>query len=114
MIKVNVEVVLYTIDELKEEARYTALKEHRDVLLSMFDVKDYDWDMDYDTYKEGLTDFYVIEMIEANEYLYYANGVMARTKEYTGKHERTGDHILIIKESDVVYADPKEYILKSK
>ena len=112
MIKVNIEVGLYNIDELEEDVRDKVLSEHRDFLLSMFDAGEYDWDMDYETYRDNLTEEDIIENINANEYLYYVDGTMAYTIRYTGKHERAGERVFLV--NGTVHTEPREYLLNDK
>jgi len=112
MIKVNIEVGLYTIDELEENARDKAITEHREFLLGMFDAGEYDWDIEYDTYKDNLTEEDIIESIDANECLYYIDGTTPHTIRYMGKHERAGEHVLLV--DGTVPVEPKEYLLNEK
>ena len=94
---INIAVTIYTIDELEDEARELAIQEHRDFLVDVFNEDMYDecFEMTQEKYEEELTEEDVVENIKINDYRYYANGEMARTLRYTGKHPRSGEHVLI-------------------
>lgn len=103
MIKTNIEIMLYKLDELNEEARQRAIDEHRNFLLEIMRPEDFDCgDPCIDTPERSAAiyeaeynhilnnDNPVIESIKINEYLFYSNGKMAHIVTYTGKHEKSG------------------------
>ena len=94
MKKVQVELVLYRIDELNIESRDRAIEEHTDFLLTMFNEDDYDCDYSYSEYYNDMNDSYVIESIEVNGYLYFEDGGMANVTRYCGQHGRSGETVL--------------------
>ena len=88
----KVEINLYSFNELSKDARDFAIDKHRDFLLSIYDDSDFDesFNMNYSKYEKSLTEEYIIEEIEANEYLFFFNGELADIIHYCGKHPKTG------------------------
>ena len=88
----KVEINLYSFNELSKDAKDFAISEHRDFLLSIYDDSNFDdsFNMDYSKYEKSLNEDYIIEDIEANEYLFFFNGELANTIHYCGKHPKTG------------------------
>lgn len=93
-------IELFTIQELKaqenKDAFKLAISEHKQFLRDTFNPNDFDGSEDYTLteYTKGLTVQYLVDEIEANEYLYYKNGIQAHCVQFTGKHPRAGEHIL--------------------
>lgn len=103
MKNINVSITLYQLNELDEKARGKAIDEHRIFELSIMQPSDFiSGDAEYDTPEElqktyeAQYDYYlnndepIIENIEANEYLYFADGSMASVTQYCGKHPLSG------------------------
>ena len=103
----NITINLYELDELSAKARERAIREHRDFMLSTMQPEDFiSGDPEYDT-PEQLSEQYdseydyvlfnddpVVESIEINEYLFFADGAMANTTTFCGKHELAGKTVL--------------------
>ena len=92
----KVEINLYSVNELNEDARVMAIEQHKEFLLSIYSDEDFDesLNMTFYDYFAGLNDEYIIEEIEANDYLYFFNGTLANTTYYFGKHEKAGTNEL--------------------
>lgn len=99
----KVTINLYEFSELNEKAKQKAIDEHRNFLLSVMNPNDFiRGDSEYDTEKElqkafdseyeyfEANDEPIIESIEANEYLFYSDGIMAHCVTYCGEHEKAG------------------------
>lgn len=106
MFTVNIKLELFSINELEKDSKRKAIDSHRDFLIDTYSDEDFDssFNMTRSKYKKSLTNSYVIEEIEANDYLYFKDGELADTIQYTGKHERSGEHVLTF--------NNEEYILK--
>lgn len=74
----NVSITLYEFGELAPAARERAIHE-QSIFLNEIDPQGRPFDVD-----ESIDD------IEANGYLFFADGSMACVTEYTGKHPRAG------------------------
>mgnify|MGYP003491190603 CR=1 FL=1 len=81
MKKVNVEITLYEFKELSNKAKCVALDRERGFLLEIDDNADSN---------ELMDDEYVIENIEANDYLFFSDGSLAQCVTYCGGHTKTG------------------------
>lgn len=92
----KVEINLYSVNELNEDARVMAIEQHKEFLLSIYSDEDFDesLNMTYSNYEDGLDNEYIMEEIEANDYLYFFNGTLANTTYYFGKHEKAGTNEL--------------------
>ena len=99
----SVTINLYSFDELDEKAKRKAIEDHREFELSIMQEGDFiSGDPKFDTDEElkkaydlqwnyyMMNDEPIIESIEANDYLFFNNGELAHTLEYTGKHEKAG------------------------
>ena len=88
----KVQINLYSFNELNKDAKNYAIEEHRDFLLSIYSDSDFDesYNMTYSKYEKSLTEEYLIEEIEANEYLFFFNGELANITTYFGKHKKAG------------------------
>lgn len=107
MIKVNVPVNLYDIDELTGYAKEKAISDFRMSYLSDMSPSDFiSGDPEYDT-PEELHNAYdaecryleehdapIIELIHANQYLFYADGEAARV-EYTFENGKLYTAVII-------------------
>lgn len=86
----TVQINLYEFSELSETAKQKAIDEHRGFLQALpveleneaGELEKY-YNMDY-------SDSEVIENIEANEYIYFADGCLSSCITYTGKHPKAG------------------------
>ncbi len=96
MIQINIPIKLYQLAELESEAKEIAVAEHREFLVSVYsdDMYDESFEMTQWKYEKALTEDEVIESIDINDYLFYADGDMAHTVQFTGKHPRSGERIL--------------------
>ena len=99
----KVTINLYSFAELNESAKQNAINEHRDFELSVMCPDDFiSGEPEYDTEEELLkayneqysyfmqNDDPIIEALEANEYLFFANGKLAKCTQYTGSHHKSG------------------------
>ena len=93
MKKVKIEIDLFELKELGNEAMERAIEEHRNFLLNTVD-DDADYEGRYSDILED--DEYVIDNIELNEYLFYSHGDLAHTINYCGNHPKTGTRELIL------------------
>ena len=85
----SVQINLYSFAELSEKAKQFAINEHGDFLESLGnDLEDENGEI-YRDYSRP-TDADIIEGIEANSYLYFANGEMASITHYCGGHAKAG------------------------
>ena len=95
MFNTGIEIRLYNVNELNENARKKAIEEHRQFELSIMQPKDFICgDAEYDTEEklqeqyESEYDYYlmndepIIENIEANDYLFFENGEIAPITTY--------------------------------
>ena len=69
----KVTVNLYSFAELNVAAKQIAINSHRVMCSDDF-----------------FSDEQIIEAIEANEYLFFANGKLANCTQYTGSHPKSG------------------------
>ena len=74
----KVTINLYSFAELNEASKQIAINSHRDFELSVMCSDDF------------FSDEQIIEAIEANEYLFFANGKIANCTQYTGSHPKSG------------------------
>ena len=86
---------LYELNELTEKARQRAIDDHFNFLCSIGQEVEGDDGQMYTDYSEP-DEQDVIESIEINEYLFYADGDMANCTTYTGEHPKAGTTELII------------------
>src|SRR3972149_5406197 len=96
---VDIRVRLYSFSELVEHAKERAINEHRNFLLSVESVDNFEYPEDYEMtmrYYED-NDEPIIENIEANEYLYFDSGELANCITYTGTHPESGKTEFIYK-----------------
>lgn len=86
----KVQITLYEFQELKESAKEVAIEEHGDFLDSLPVVYENDSGKTIKEYviheKED-----IISSIEANEYLFFADGKMANVTHFTGSHPKSDD-----------------------
>ena len=93
--KYNITITICNFDDLEGKARQTAIEEHRSFLLDCMTPNDFiSGDPEYDTpgqlnaQYEAEYEYYlmedepIIESIQANDYLYYPSGKIARATEY--------------------------------
>lgn len=92
----KVQINLYSINELSGDALANAIASHKEFLLSQYsnDMFDESLNYTYSMYKKDLTKKNIIEDIELNDYLYFANGELAHTVKYVANHPEAGKHIL--------------------
>lgn len=96
MINVNIQIGLYSLDELSDSARNRAIEDHRRFLLEIMRPGDFiSGDPEYDTQEEiyaayDAEYFYilgnddpVVESIDANEYMFFSSGELANVTHYT-------------------------------
>jgi len=99
----KVTINLYSFAELNEAAKQNAINEHRNFELSVMCPDDFiSSEPEHDTEKALLNayneqysyfmqnDDPIIAAIEANEYLFFANGKLANCTQYTGSHPKSG------------------------
>ena len=88
----KVTINLYCFDELNEAAKQTAINAHRNFELSVMCPDDFSskylYNSEYNYYLND--DSPIIEAIEANEYLFFANGEIANCTTYSGSHPKSG------------------------
>lgn len=81
---------LYEFAELSEEAKQKAISDHANFLLSEGQEYENEAGELVTEYPEELEDAYIIESIEANEYMFFHDGEMAHCVTYVGKHPKAG------------------------
>ena len=87
----QVTINLYSFSELSEEAKEKAIFEHADFLQSIGqEVEDEDGNL-VTEYGHEISREEVIESIDANDYIFFADGDLAHCTTYVGKHERAGE-----------------------
>ena len=104
MIDTGITIKLYPFAELSDKAKEKAIEQHRQFELEIMQPKDFiSGDPQYDTpeelqkayeaefkyYEEN--DEPIIENIEANEYLFFASGELAKTVQYCGNSLLKGE-----------------------
>ena len=88
---------LYEIHELSPKAKERAISDHYDFLASEgMECENEDGELVVEDYDP--TDEEVIESIEINEYMFYADGDIARCCRYVGEHPKAWTTELIIGE----------------
>lgn len=87
---IQVTINLYSLNELSDKAKEKAINEHGDFLESVgFDYEDENGEMKMDYTRP--TEEEIADSIEANEYIFYANGDMANICQFVGAHPRAGE-----------------------
>ena len=85
----TVSINLYSFSELNDNAKNRAIDEHRDFMQSIpHEYQNEHGELVFECTK--YTKAEVIDNIEANEYLFFANGILADTVKYVGKHPKAG------------------------
>lgn len=113
MIKANVSIELFHLNELSAAAREKAIEQHRVFELSSMSTEYFiSGDPQYDTEEElekafraeyeyyEMNDEPIIENIEANDYLFFSNGELAHTIQYCGNHPQHGETHFIFQGND--------------
>lgn len=80
---------LYSFNELNNDAKYLAISEHGDFMESVgieYENEHGEIETDYNRPE----DCDIIDSIEANDYLFYENGKLARCVKYVGNHPKSG------------------------
>jgi hypothetical protein len=83
-------IKLYSFDELTAEAKVFAINEHTDFLNSIpqeFEDESRNMKSEYIQHNEDE----VIESIQANNYLFFADGELASVCHYVGNHPQAGE-----------------------
>lgn len=92
----TITINLYSLDELSQYAREKAIIEANNFLNNeLIDFEDENGIMQYE-YLEH-TEEQAEEFIKINEYLFFKNGEIANTVQYTGEHKRSGEMDFIFK-----------------
>ena len=120
MIDTGITIKLYSFSELNEKAKRKAIEAHREFELSIMTPDDFISGIaEYDTPKElqktykAQYDYYlmndepIIEIIEANDYLFFENGELAHTVTYCGEHPLSGETHFIFKGTDYLIKKEK-------
>lgn len=76
----TVSINLYTFDELNEAAQEKAIIEHVNFLVEVADFDE----------RDEISREYVIENIQINDYLFFADGELAHCTTYTDSHPKSG------------------------
>lgn len=85
----TVKINLYSFNELNNDAKEKAIFKHKDFLDSLeLDFENESGILEY--YYHEHTDAETIESIEANDYIFFADGSLANCVTYTGKHPKNG------------------------
>jgi len=74
----QVTINLYSFSDLNEEAKNKAIAEQLEFLNTT------------DEYGDKYDEAEAIDIIEANEYIFFADGTLASCTTYTGKHHKAG------------------------
>ena len=86
----TVEINLYTLAELNPDAKYNAISEVLNFLDNeLIEYEDESGNMQCKN--QYHTDEEAEDFINANEYLFFANGEQANTINYCGAHPRAGE-----------------------
>ena len=121
MIDTGITIKLYSFSELSEKAKRKAIENHREFELSIMTPDDFVTGIaEYDTpeelqktYKEQY-DYYlmndepIIEIIEANDYLFFENGELAHIVRYCGEHPLSGETHFIFNGTDYIIKTEKK------
>ena len=86
---VNIQISLYSFNELSNESKQLAILEHGNFLNSLpqeFEDEDGKMVSEYIDH----SDEEIIDNILANEYYFFENGELAKTCTYVGKHQKAG------------------------
>ena len=115
MIDTGITIKLYSFSELSEKAKRKAIEAHREFMLSLMSPDDFITGIaEYDTPEElqktyeaqydyyAMNDEPIIENIEANDYLFFANGELAHTVHYCGGHPLSGETHFIFNGVDYI------------
>ena len=120
MIDTGITIKLYSFSELSEKAKRKAIEDHREFELSNMRPEDfitgtteYDtpeelqraYEVQYDYY--AMDDEPIIELIEANDYLFFENGELAHTVRYCGNHPLAGETHFIFNGTDYLIKKEK-------
>ena len=106
MIDTGITIKLYSFSELNEKAKRRAIEEHREFELNIIELNDFENGIaEYDYYAEN--DEPIIEIIEANDYLFFANGELANTVRYCGNHPLAGEIHFIYNGTDYLIKKEK-------
>ena len=85
----TVSINLYSFSELNDHAKNRAIDEHRDFMQSLPDqYVDEHGELVFEYADYTIAE--VIDSIEANKYLFFADGTLADTVQYVGKHPKVG------------------------
>ena len=85
----TVSINLYSFSELNDAAKNRAIDEHRDFMQSLPDqYLDEHGELVFEYADYTIAE--VIDSIEANKYLFFADGTLADTVQYVGKHPKVG------------------------
>ena len=120
MIDTGITIKLYSFSELSEKAKRKAIEDHREFELSIMYPDDFKTGIaEHDTPEElqkayeAQYDYYlmndepIIEIIEANDYLFFENGELAHTVRYCGEHPRSGETHFIFNGVDYIIKTEK-------
>jgi len=115
MIDTGITIKLYSFSELNEKAKRKAIEAHREFMLSIMapddfitGIAEYDTPEELQKTYEAQYDYYlmndepIIENIEANDYLFFANGEIAHTVRYCGAHPLSGETHFIFNGTDYI------------
>ncbi len=84
MVNLNVNIQLYSFDELSDQAKKTAIEEHREFMLDVAHYNLFEDEDDFIFYYESLltNDSLIIENIKCNDYLFFKDGSLANVTCY--------------------------------
>ena len=86
----TVTINLYDFADLSQGAKDKAIQDHREFLESLPEECENEAGELEQYYRMDYSNEEIIENIEANEYIYFANGDMAACTTYTGEHPKAG------------------------
>ena len=88
----EITIKLYDVTELSKESQSKVIEEHKSFLIDIYRDEDYDpcFNMTRSKYAKSLTKAEIIEDIQNNEYLFFADGTQAEVVTYCGKHPKAG------------------------
>ena len=120
MIDTGITIKLYSFSELNEKAKRKAIEAHREFMLSVMapddfitGIAEYDTPEELQKTYEAQYDYYlindepIIENIEANDYLFFANGELAPTVRYCGAHPLSGETHFVFNGADYIIKKEK-------
>lgn len=88
----TIQINLYSLHELEETPKETAIQDHSNFLISQgIEIENENGKLENVEYNPSESE--VIENIEANDYIFFSNGELADCTTFCGKHPRAGETV---------------------